>query len=127
MKTVAIIGGGFCGTLAAVNLARLSSKPLRVVLINSGYPLGRGVAYGTTRPEHRLNVVARNMSAFPDLPSHFVDWLRTRADFADIPLVDLREQFVPRRVYGDYLQDLLFWLTQPLAGPANVKIGCHRG
>jgi len=122
MKTVAIVGGGFCGTLAAVNLARLSSKPVRVVLVNSGYPLGRGVAYGTPRLEHLLNVVARNMSAFPDLPSHFVDWLRTRADFAAMPLADLREQFVPRRVYGDYLQDLLFWQTQPLPGPARVQI-----
>ncbi len=122
MKTVVIIGGGFCGTLAAVNLARLSTDPLRVILVNSHYPLGRGNAYGTLRPEHLLNVVARNMSAFPDLPSHFVDWLRNRADFADLSLADLREQFVPRRVYGDYLQDLLFWQAQPLAGPGRVHI-----
>ena len=122
MKTVAIIGGGFCGTLTAVNLARLSTDTLRVILVNDQYPLGRGIAYGTLRPEHLLNVVARNMSAFPDLPSHFVDWLRNRADFAEIPLADLREQFVPRRVYGDYLQDLLFWQAQPLAGPGRVQI-----
>jgi len=119
---VAIIGGGFCGTLTAVNLARLSSEPLRVLLVNYRYPLGRGVAYGTRNPEHLLNVVARNMSAFPDLPSHFVDWLRTRSDFADLPLADLREQFVPRRVYGDYLQDLLFWQAQRLGGPGTVQI-----
>lgn len=122
METVAIIGGGFCGTLTAVNLARLSTGPLRVILVNDRYPAGRGVAYGTYRPEHLLNVVARNMSAFPDLPSHFVDWLRNRADFAEIPLADLREQFVARRVYGDYLQDLLFWQAQPLAGPGRVRI-----
>jgi uncharacterized NAD(P)/FAD-binding protein YdhS len=122
VKTVVIIGGGFCGTLTAVNLARLSTDPLRIVLVNNQYPLGRGIAYGTLRPEHLLNVVARNMSAFPDLPSHFVDWLRNRADFADLPLADLREQFVPRRVYGDYLLDLLFWQVQPLAGPGRVQI-----
>lgn len=122
MKTVAIIGGGFCGTLTAVNLARLSTGPLRVVLVNYQYPLARGVAYGTLRPEHLLNVVARNMSAFPDIPSHFVDWLRTRADFADVPPADLPEQFVPRRVYGDYLQALLFWQAQPLAGSGRVQI-----
>jgi uncharacterized NAD(P)/FAD-binding protein YdhS len=122
VKTVAIVGGGFCGTLAAVNFARLSTEPLRVILVNNQYPTGRGIAYGTRRPEHLLNVVARNMSAFPDLPSHFVDWLRTRADFADLALTDLREQFVPRRVYGDYLQDLLFWQAQPLAGPGRVSI-----
>ena len=122
MKTVAIIGGGFCGTVTAVNLARLSGEALRVVLVNDRFPTGRGVAYGTARPEHLLNVVARNMSAFPDLPNHFVDWLRNRADFADIPTASLREQFVPRRVYGDYLQDLLFWHAQPLAAPGQVRI-----
>ena len=34
MKTIAILGGGFCGTIAAVNLARFSETPLRVVLVN---------------------------------------------------------------------------------------------
>lgn len=122
MKTVAIIGGGFCGTLAAVNLARLSADPQRITIINSHYPAARGVAYSTRRGEHLLNVVARNMSAFPELPSHFVDWLRTRSEFADVPLAELRDQFMPRRVFGDYLQDLLFWHTQPLGGPAAVHI-----
>jgi uncharacterized NAD(P)/FAD-binding protein YdhS len=122
VKTVAIIGGGFCGTMAAVNLARLSTDPLRVILINSQYPTARGVAYGTRRSEHLLNVVARNMSAFPDLPSHFVDWLRTRTDFLDTTLAELRDQFMPRRVYGDYLQDILFWHTQPLSGPGRAHI-----
>jgi uncharacterized NAD(P)/FAD-binding protein YdhS len=122
VNTVLIAGAGFCGTLSAVNLARLSSRRLRVILVNSRYPLARGVAYGTRRPEHLLNVVARNMSAFPDLPSHFVEWLLTRADFADVPVAELREQFVPRRVYGDYLQALLFWQAQPLSGPGRVRI-----
>lgn len=122
MKTVAIIGGGFSGTLTAVNLARLGTEPLRVLLVNDRCPTGRGVAYGTNRPEHLLNVVARNMSAFPDLPSHFVDWLRNRADFADVPTAELRERFLPRRVYGDYLQDLLFWHVQPLAGLGRVQV-----
>ena len=75
MKTVAIIGGGFSGTMAAVNLARLSDSPLCIQLINDRYPLGRGVAYGTRREEHLLNVAARNMSAVPDHANHFLDWL----------------------------------------------------
>ena len=75
MRTIAIIGGGFSGTLTAVNLARFSEEPLKVVLINSRRPFGRGTAYGTARREHLLNVAARNMSAFPDIPNHFFLWL----------------------------------------------------
>jgi len=75
VETIAIIGGGFSGTMTAVNLARVGTWPLRVCLINSGHPTGRGVAYGTRRAEHLLNVAARNMSAFPDHPNHFLDWL----------------------------------------------------
>lgn len=112
MKTVAIIGGGFCGTVAAVNLARLARHPLRVIVINHGNPIGRGIAYGTKQPDHLLNVAARNMSAFPEQPHHFVEWLGTRSEYADMQDQVLREQFAPRRVYGDYLQSLLFWHRQ---------------
>lgn len=122
MKTVVIIGGGFSGTLTAVNLARLAKNSLRIVLINHGCPLGRGVAYGTKQAEHLLNVAARNMSAFPDQPNHFVDWLGTRSEYADVPGAELREQFVPRKIYGDYLQALLFWNGKGLAGaPGRIE------
>lgn len=114
MHTIAIIGGGFCGSIAAVNLMRLSEGPLRVALINCGFPVGRGVAYGTRRPEHLLNVAARNMSALADHPNHFLDWLRTRTEYVDVPEAVLRETFIPRRVYGDYLRGLLQWHARPI-------------
>jgi uncharacterized NAD(P)/FAD-binding protein YdhS len=106
VQHVAIIGGGFSGTLTAINLARLSTAPLRISLINCAYPAGRGIAYSTRRAEHLLNVAARNMSALPEYPSHFVDWLLTRTEYANIPEAELRETFMPRRVYGDYLRSL---------------------
>ena len=109
MRKVAIIGGGFSGTVTAINLVRLSRAALDVVVINNGFPLGRGIAYSTRQAEHLLNVVARNMSALADQPSHFVEWLRTRHEYADMPEAQLREQFIPRRIYGDYLQGVLFW------------------
>ncbi len=107
MRAVAIIGGGFSGTAVAVNLTRLARMPLNVTVFNHRHPPGRGVAYGTRRPEHLLNVPARNMSALADQPDHFVNWLTTRPGFDSVPVAELREQFIPRRVYGDYLQDLL--------------------
>ena len=122
MTTIAIVGGGFSGTVAAVNLARLSDRPMRVVVINSKRPLGRGTAYGTTRVEHLLNVAARNMSALPDMPSHFVDWLRSRYDFRSMPDAELREMFAPRRVYGDYVRGLLETCLHPIDTRCQVRV-----
>lgn len=124
MKKVAIIGGGFSGTMAAVNLARLSTGPLCIQLINDKYPLGRGVAYGTKREEHLLNVAARNMSAVPDHANHFLDWLRTRVDYSDLPDPQLRETYVPRQIYGDYLRSILANYMQPIDNhhPAEIHV-----
>ena len=124
MKTVAIIGGGFSGTMATVNLARLCNNGLIILLINHKHPLARGVAYGTKREEHVLNVAARNMSAVPDHRNHFLDWLRTRAEYSDLPEAQLRESFVPRRVYGDYLRGLLLNYLQPIDDhhPAGINV-----
>lgn len=99
---VAIIGGGFSGTMVAVQLARLAGgSPLRVAILEKGERFARGVAYGTRSDRHLLNVPAGLMSAFPDDPAHFLDWLRARDPSA-------REgTFAPRRLYGDYLDDLL--------------------
>ena len=108
MKHIVIIGGGFSGCATAVNLSRLSNDPLKITVINQEYPLGRGIAYSTRNGNHLLNVAARNMSALADQPTHFVEWLRTRSEYRDEPVERLRERFVPRRIYGDYLHGLLF-------------------
>ncbi len=95
---VAIIGGGFTGTLLAINLLRHDGP--RATLIERAPSAGRGVAYATLHPEHVLNVRAGNMSALPDDPTHFVRWLDGRGLHA-------ASGFVPRLVYGDYLDALL--------------------
>ncbi|HWL07387.1 MAG TPA: FAD/NAD(P)-binding protein [Planctomicrobium sp.] len=122
MRTIAIIGGGFCGTMVAVNLARIAEAPLRIILINSNRPMARGAAYSTRQPEHLLNVLAANMSAFPDHPSHFVDWLQTRSEYVDFPKSTLREMFIPRTIYGDYLCNLLFSYSRQIGDAGRVKI-----
>ncbi|MEV5023042.1 FAD/NAD(P)-binding protein [Sphingobium sp. LMA1-1-1.1] len=96
---VAIVGGGFSGTLLAINLLRHGA--VRVTLIERrGDRFGRGLAYGAAQHDHILNVRAANMSALPDEPGHFADWLRTRAAGQDA-------SFATRQTYGLYLRDLL--------------------
>jgi len=47
------------------------------------------------------------MSAFPHLPDHFLQWLRTRSEFESTPEIELRERFVPHQIYGDYLRSIV--------------------
>jgi uncharacterized NAD(P)/FAD-binding protein YdhS len=82
--TVAIIGGGFCGTLAAIRLLTAarrggSSLPLgsRVILIEPARP-GQGLAYRRGPDFWRLNVPAERMSAFAERPDDFLRWARAR-------------------------------------------------
>jgi uncharacterized NAD(P)/FAD-binding protein YdhS len=127
LDTVAIIGGGFSGVMTGVNLARLSRRPLYVTLINQHRPTARGVAYGSRRPEHLLNVAARNMSAFPDMPDHFMQWLRTRSEFDTVRDRELRERFIPRMIYGDYLRGLMQHNLQSPAESLPVETNLIEG
>lgn len=105
---VAIVGGGYSGTMVAVHLARAQSG-LRVALIDRGRALGRGVAYGTTDARHLLNVPAAQMGAFPGDIGHFYRWLQNHPEnLAAAGIFEARpDAFIPRLVFGDYIQDLL--------------------
>jgi uncharacterized NAD(P)/FAD-binding protein YdhS len=122
MKNIVIIGGGFSGTITAINLARLSGSPLNIVIIDKSPMPCRGIAYGTRNSSHLLNVVARNMSALADQPNHFVEWLGTRSEYLNEPVSTLREKFVPRRIYGDYLHNLFQWYSGTLAITKNIRL-----
>ena len=96
---VVIVGGGFSGTLLAINLMR-HGGPRATLIERRPRQLARGVAYSAAHPSHLLNVRAGNMSALPDDPDHFVRWLETRGE-GD------RKTFVPRTTYGAYLREML--------------------
>lgn len=99
-RTIVIVGGGASGALLAVHLARQADRP-GVVVVEPRAEIGPGLAYSTRSPGHLLNVRAANMSAFPDRPDHFLDWLRRDHD----PEAD-GGLFAPRMAYGRYLRSL---------------------
>ncbi|KPJ31310.1 hypothetical protein BMUNKI379_29270 [Burkholderia multivorans] len=102
MRTVVIVGAGFCGTTLAARLLRSPPvTPLQVVLIDRSASMGRGVAYGKCTSRHLLNVPAMRMSAWPDDDAHFYRYACGR-DPGVTP-----GSFLPRALYGDYLEDLL--------------------
>jgi uncharacterized NAD(P)/FAD-binding protein YdhS len=103
---VVIIGGGATGVLLACHLLRNPARPVQATIVEKSDTAGLGLAYSTRNPQHLLNVRASNMSAFPDEPGHFWNWLTANdldsglgcgGDFC----------FVPREIYGRYLGSLL--------------------
>ena len=101
---IAIIGAGASGTLVASHLLRQTELPVHIYLFEKGpHADAVGTAYGTPYMEHLLNVPTGKMSAFPDAPTHFLDWVGTHK--ADLGLQT--GDFAPRRVYGEYLASIL--------------------
>jgi len=93
---VAIVGGGFSGTMVAAQLAR---KGIESVLIDGSGREGQGVAYSTQEPAHVLNVRAEVMSAWADDLEHFVRAAESEGD--------TRRDFVQRQQFGRYLRTIL--------------------
>jgi uncharacterized NAD(P)/FAD-binding protein YdhS len=94
--SVAIVGGGFSGTVLAAQLAR---RGVDSVLIDGSGRAGKGVAYSTTEPVHLLNVRAEAMSAWSGEPAHFAERFQSEGGNA--------RGFAQRRLFGRYLSEIL--------------------
>lgn len=107
--TIAIVGAGASGVIATSALLRSLRRPARVVLFDGRGSRGAGLAYGTSDPDHVLNVPAARMSAIAEDPDHFVRWLREEgSEQADAwRALTVPEAFVPRGLYAAYLEDVL--------------------
>lgn len=114
---VIIIGGGASGAVMATHLLSQAECAFRVTIIEGQNDLGRGLAYSTKDPDHLLNTRAQNMSAFPDQPDHFANWVKTCPDAGKIGAQD----FAGREVYGRYITSLLApWRDGAKAGQLSV-------
>jgi uncharacterized NAD(P)/FAD-binding protein YdhS len=102
---VAIVGAGASGVLLALALSDQMRGRCRLTLFDRDGQFGRGVAYAAPAEWHRLNVPTAKMGGRGDRdPDGFVAWL---ARHGHRPAGDYSNSFVPRRLYGDYLCELL--------------------
>ena len=108
-KRIAIIGAGFSGLMTAIHLLKKNSEDISVILISPKGNFARGVAYKAASKHHLLNVPAGKMTCFANEPNHFLDWLSQREPYKDLEKNLLSTVFVPRNLYGDYLEEL--WLN----------------
>lgn len=104
--TVAVIGGGFSGSVFALKFSRAAPNA-KVVVIERGRRVGRGLAYGACAPDHLLNVPVSRMEL--GLAPAFADWLKAHSNDLDEALKesggDLESAFVPRELFGAYLEE----------------------
>lgn len=119
-KSIAVIGGGFSGSLLAIHLLRRLPPDCRVHLLERRSGFGTGMAYSTGNPNHLLNVPAGRMSAFHDAPDDFVRWLARQPD---VPAEMARsDAFVSRGLFGRYVQSLLAQQLGPEASNRNLYL-----
>ncbi|HEY0148732.1 MAG TPA: FAD/NAD(P)-binding protein [Allosphingosinicella sp.] len=97
LKTVAVVGGGYSGTILTAELARVG---VATILVEQGERFAAGAAYRTREDRHLLNVRARSMSAFAGDPEHFAKWVEAQG------LGD-GGTFVRRRDYHRYIAAIL--------------------
>jgi uncharacterized NAD(P)/FAD-binding protein YdhS len=101
---VVVVGGGVAGTMTALKLA---DKPGigRITVLDREGRFGRGLAYSTRKPWHRINVPSSKMGGIDDSdPNGFATWLSGEGHAIGS---EYAKAFVPRGLYGDYLCSLL--------------------
>src|SRR6202035_3089995 len=98
---IAIIGGGVSGSLTAFHLIHQGTNA-RVIVIEPRPELGLGLAYSTPSLRHLLNVPAGKISALPNNPARFLNWLRAHHD----PRATAAT-FAPRAIFGRYIHSLI--------------------
>lgn len=109
---VAIVGGGFSGTMLVVQLVKMLPPylNLHLTIIEKTGKFAQGLAYSTKDPYHFLNVRANRMGAFSKDPQHFYHWLLENEDTWKSEFPNLKitpDSYLPRILYAHYLKSLL--------------------
>lgn len=103
-----VVGGGFTGAVFVINTIRSMPRLLDIIVAEPRAELGRGVAYGTDDPSHRINVPSARMGLFRDDGGEATRWLFARGFLPDAGSDDgLGRFFVPRQAYGAFVADAL--------------------
>jgi uncharacterized NAD(P)/FAD-binding protein YdhS len=122
-SSIAIIGGGVTGAAVAYHLATGSkANAVDITIFEPRAEIGKGLAYDTRDPVHRINVPATRMSILPDDAEHFSRWMEETGAVADDDAAFREDGNVfPRRgIFGNYVLSNL----QPLLASGAVRHIC---
>ena len=121
-KRLVVIGGGFTGVVATIHAIHAVAHDLEIIVIEPAAELGRGIAYGTREPGHRLNVPSQRMGVFTVDPDQTTRWLFARGILPDAAAVDAKGQYyVSRYAYGTFIGDLFAETLRATAGRVSLR------
>ncbi|HEY0235862.1 MAG TPA: FAD/NAD(P)-binding protein [Afipia sp.] len=127
-QVVAIIGGGFSGASVAWHLHDAAPGAQHIVMIEPHEEIGRGLAYATSDPSHRINVPATRMNIGADHETHFHDWLMAQDYLAADPAakIDAERLYPTRRAFGDYVKSQIKSLGSALTHIKSKAVALER-
>lgn len=104
---IVIIGGGFSGTSAAIQLVRRSPAPLAITIVEPREHVGGGLAYSSDEADHRLNGQPRMHGPDPSDTGMFPAWCEANGALTADP--DARipngSLFMRRATFRRFLED----------------------
>jgi uncharacterized NAD(P)/FAD-binding protein YdhS len=117
-----VIGGGFTGAVFVIHAIRATSRALDIVVVEPLAELGRGAAYGTDDPAHRINVPSDRMALSGDEPGEATRWFFEHGFLPDAHSDDGQGQFyVSRQAYGAFVSDVLRKTLDSAEGRAGLR------
>ncbi|MGY2121540.1 FAD/NAD(P)-binding protein [Nocardia gipuzkoensis] len=102
---IGIVGAGVAGVGLLDALARLDPPPGDITVFDASPASWRGRPYQPDLDAVRVNAPPARMSMRLDDAGHFERWLREHGDWSMFHDEGLGVPIVPRRVYGDYLEE----------------------
>jgi uncharacterized NAD(P)/FAD-binding protein YdhS len=120
---VVVIGGGFTGVAFVIHAIRACPADVNLdfTIVEPSSELGRGIAYGTSEPLHRINVPSDRMSLFAGDSTHATRWL-TEHNALDAGSGDNQGyHYVSRARYGEYVAATLHDVVAAAAAHVRVR------
>lgn len=116
-RSIAVIGGGAAATAILSEIVRHpTAYPLEVDWYAGSDGIGRGVAYDPSSDRLLLNARADTMEISASEPGGFLNYARERGTAA------AGNEFLPRSLYGDYLQAHTARTLERARSAGNVRI-----
>ncbi|KQR78663.1 hypothetical protein ASG35_09710 [Burkholderia sp. Leaf177] len=123
VANIIVIGGGFTGLAFVIHAiqARPAGVNLDFTIVEPSAQLGRGIAYGTTEPLHRINVPSDRMSLFANDSTHATRWLREHEALDAGSIDEQGHYYVSRQRYGEYVDATLKQVVAEAAPHVHVS------